>query len=429
MPILTSHQDETKEEPADSTPVANQGVLYPAVTEDYAVSNNLRYGMGLVANRNIKKGGLVFQESLEYTFGDVEDGDYLVLDRHDEASKITSSKVPAQIPISEHFLWETHGMSTYCPDPTGKSGGLLWCGLECPTMLMNHSCDPNVVTHGDPNISSEAWEDYAARDIQKGEELTVDYVLGCYHPFLDDCQCGATNCRGAMEGFMNLSDEEKQRLWPRATDATKAQHNEALGVIAPLKEEQPQIVERPPKKNDDDHDEAFRFVVPGPSCAEAPISVEPDPVSGEICLYATKEFKAGQKVYEYWSQPWPVAPQIPIDMVFATPLFKGDPMEGTTVRVWALDCASRRQHTGTYMMTGWDLLTKDSNVEGCEPNILKAKQVEDEAWQCVYAASDIQVGDKLTADYSTILWDRSASTQSSHTDDDDIDSDDSVDTE
>jgi len=64
--------------------------------------------------------------------------------------------------------------------------------IESPACYVNHSCDPNVAERDKTA--------YALRDIQRGEELTIDYDRIAYleEPF--QCSCGAKNCRGTVKG-------------------------------------------------------------------------------------------------------------------------------------------------------------------------------------------------------------------------------------
>lgn len=57
------------------------------------------------------------------------------------------------------------------------------------TAYMNHSCDPNAFIRIVPGLKVAV---FARRDIQPGEELTIDY-RDPYHP--EVCHCGAVNCR------------------------------------------------------------------------------------------------------------------------------------------------------------------------------------------------------------------------------------------
>ena len=57
------------------------------------------------------------------------------------------------------------------------------------TAYINHSCDPNAFIRIVPGLKVAI---FARRDIQPGEELTIDY-RDPDHP--EVCHCGAANCR------------------------------------------------------------------------------------------------------------------------------------------------------------------------------------------------------------------------------------------
>ncbi|HEY0368475.1 MAG TPA: SET domain-containing protein-lysine N-methyltransferase [Chthoniobacterales bacterium] len=61
------------------------------------------------------------------------------------------------------------------------------------TAFINHSCEPNcfsAVMHGHMLF-------FALRDIEQGEEITLDYTPS-QHPGRR-CTCGAAKCRGVMQ--------------------------------------------------------------------------------------------------------------------------------------------------------------------------------------------------------------------------------------
>lgn len=68
--------------------------------------------------------------------------------------------------------------------------------------FINHCCEPNCVAR----IVKGHILYFAARDIQPGEELTVDYR---FDPDVEQvkCRCGAPNCRGTI----NLKKEPARR--------------------------------------------------------------------------------------------------------------------------------------------------------------------------------------------------------------------------
>ena len=62
-----------------------------------------------------------------------------------------------------------------------------------PTQYLNHSCEPNCykkILYGHILF-------FALRDIEPGEEITLDYVES-YHPDTKRCRCGAPGCRGTI---------------------------------------------------------------------------------------------------------------------------------------------------------------------------------------------------------------------------------------
>lgn len=80
--------------------------------------------------------------------------------------------------------------------------------MSGPTRFINHSCDPNlrifarVGDHADKHIHDLAL--FAIKDIQRGEELTFDYVDGVIEEQdeldgnvdgMTQCLCGTANCR------------------------------------------------------------------------------------------------------------------------------------------------------------------------------------------------------------------------------------------
>lgn len=58
-----------------------------------------------------------------------------------------------------------------------------------PENFVNHSCDPNL----DRNH-------VALRDVEPGEELTVDYSQFSDENWEMECNCGSKNCRGIVKG-------------------------------------------------------------------------------------------------------------------------------------------------------------------------------------------------------------------------------------
>ena len=87
------------------------------------------------------------------------------------------------------YVWATVGEGLYLAARVGADG-------EDRTDYINHCCDPNV-------WMSDAVTLSARRDIQPGEELTIDYCLfegdQDYVPSWT-CRCGSELCRGRFTG-------------------------------------------------------------------------------------------------------------------------------------------------------------------------------------------------------------------------------------
>jgi SET domain-containing protein len=61
------------------------------------------------------------------------------------------------------------------------------------TAFINHSCQPNLFTR----VVAGHVLFFALRDIEPGEELTIDYEMSP-HPDSTRCRCGAMECRGTI---------------------------------------------------------------------------------------------------------------------------------------------------------------------------------------------------------------------------------------
>ncbi|CAB9506053.1 Histone-lysine N-methyltransferase [Seminavis robusta] len=376
---------------------APREVNFPAFTWDYRVVNG-SCGLGLATTRKIKKGELVFTDSYEFLFADVREGDVVRFDRFEKANRRSPKDIPAFLPLTRDVLTRTHGVPAWKPDPEGACGGIISWHLETPGMLINHSCDPNIVDDSHNESSGEA---YAARDIRKGEELTYDYTFQYYDhgPFFEKCCCGSDKCRGQMMGFKALTEEQKKTALPYVSEAVKAMYEADTGKGLPVKRQQKTY---PPRSVPDDS-KALRLVVPGPSHAMAPILMKVEEGTGRFALYAGKDFKEGEQVYEFFTQAWPENGTRLIDIVFSRKLEEGDPEENTMVRVDALEFA-KRDREGVLQFSGFDLFTRHS----CDPNLVYNDKDEDEDddWHGTYAARPIQKGELLTVDFNTLLWDR-----------------------
>ena len=140
----------------------------------FTMKGNAISGYGIYANRNIKKGEIVF-------YGEGR-SQRLITKRFVEKNWNEEEKM--------HFRRYAY--------PASDQLFILWDEDPSNWAPQNHSCDPNT--------NFDGLNELAIRDIKQGEELTLDYAQ-----FLDEnmepftCQCGSANCRGLIMGVKNNS--------------------------------------------------------------------------------------------------------------------------------------------------------------------------------------------------------------------------------
>lgn len=75
-----------------------------------------------------------------------------------------------------------------------EEGHYLVSSKPGPGDFINHSCDPNSGLDGQVVVR-------AMRDIEPGEEITIDYAMVDGDPRDEfECQCGSPNCRRTVTG-------------------------------------------------------------------------------------------------------------------------------------------------------------------------------------------------------------------------------------
>lgn len=130
-------------------------------------------GKGIFAKEDIKKGEIVF----------IKGGHILTRDEIFSTGVINS-----YFPISDDFFL---GATNKEEEETIK-------------LYQNHSCNPNVGLYGEITF-------IAMKDINKDEELTVDYAFIDNEEYSFKCTCGSENCRGTITGYdwkiKNLQDK------------------------------------------------------------------------------------------------------------------------------------------------------------------------------------------------------------------------------
>ncbi len=90
-----------------------------------------------------------------------------------------------------------------------------WFGIEKdqwiepgkPHKFLNHSCNPNAGMRGRTVL--------ALRDINEGEEITIDYsIIEADDRWELNCLCGAENCRKTIRSIQSLPQKTFQSYLP-----------------------------------------------------------------------------------------------------------------------------------------------------------------------------------------------------------------------
>lgn len=74
-------------------------------------------------------------------------------------------------------------------------------------LYFNHSCNPNCGMHGEITF-------VAMRDIDEGEELTIDYAFVDNDDYAFECHCGDPNCRKIITGYDWKRQELQEKYYP-----------------------------------------------------------------------------------------------------------------------------------------------------------------------------------------------------------------------
>lgn len=90
-------------------------------------------------------------------------------------------------------------------------GANTWMGpSQAETDHLNHSCNPNAAAM----VEEPGYPVRAIRNINTGEEITIDYSVTSTSPSggVFQCRCGAINCRGmGAGGFHSIPAWQQER--------------------------------------------------------------------------------------------------------------------------------------------------------------------------------------------------------------------------
>jgi len=134
-----------------------------------------------------------------FALKDFKEGEFIL----EITGEVIETEHPEEYPeeITEHWA------------PLGKEGNKYrFIKPESPWMYMNHSCDSNAGIINDRKL-------VAARDIKKGEEITIDYsamdiesVTFGKKQLSMECKCCSKNCRKIIKTFDQLDKKDQDRL-------------------------------------------------------------------------------------------------------------------------------------------------------------------------------------------------------------------------
>jgi len=154
----------------------------------YSIKGNAINGYGIVAQKMIKKGDVIFKME--------ESAQRIVTRRH-----VENNWTPEQLEEFRHYAY-----------PISDEVYILWDHKPENWAPQNHSCCPNTIYDGLDLV--------ALSDIPAGAELTLDYA-----DLLDDniqsfvCTCGHENCRKIIAGRSeNSITQREKRSWKGIRD-------------------------------------------------------------------------------------------------------------------------------------------------------------------------------------------------------------------
>ncbi len=151
--------------------------------KSYRIKKSKIHGNGLFANKNFKKGELIFGVDI---------------------SKLPRIKSEDKLSEEEELHVDYAGRGKYV------------VGTH-PYVYINHSCNPNVLVKHETIARSKF---YAIRNIKKGEQFTYDYGVNAMDQIDKElwkwktkCKCGSKNCRSTLSTCFLKQPLEIQRKY------------------------------------------------------------------------------------------------------------------------------------------------------------------------------------------------------------------------
>lgn len=110
--------------------------------------------------------------------------------------------------LTKEELFSSSVINSYLPiSDTMFLGAKTLLEEQDVKLYNNHSCNPNCGLCGEITF-------VAIRDINVGEELTIDYAFIDNEDYQFVCNCGSPLCRGVVTGFDWKIKELQQKYYP-----------------------------------------------------------------------------------------------------------------------------------------------------------------------------------------------------------------------
>ncbi len=156
---------------------------------------------GIARHRRKKKNHIMRGNAISgfgiYAAADIAEGTILFKGQ-EKAQRLVTKRY-----VDEHWNAEEKALFGHYAWPISNEVYVLWDSNPSDWAPQNHSCDPNT--------SYDGLNLVALRNIQLGEELTLDYAElldESVQPF--DCQCGSSNCRKRIMGTPGNSVSQRE---------------------------------------------------------------------------------------------------------------------------------------------------------------------------------------------------------------------------
>jgi hypothetical protein len=166
--------------------------------------------------------GLV-EGSVEVRASQIEGLGIFALRSFQVGERIRRINVVREITSESPLRSELGERADHCDYPDGK---VVLIGF--PDRHVNHRCDPNayqLYEEGTPYL-------VARRAITPGDEISVDYNINITAGTAWPCKCGATRCRGIVEGdFFHLPKEWQREYRPLLADWFIRRNRERIDLL------------------------------------------------------------------------------------------------------------------------------------------------------------------------------------------------------